>query len=95
VANITATSSNNYGVTVTDVNGCTSSGAFAVTVNINPTVTVSATSPTTVCASTGGVPILATSSTASSYAWNSGQTVANFTATSTNNYGVTVTDVNG
>jgi gliding motility-associated-like protein len=94
-ANITATSTNNYKITVTDVNGCTASDALAVTVNNSPTVTVSATGPTTVCSSTGGVPLSATSSTASSYAWNSGQTAANITATSTNNYKITVTDVNG
>ena len=94
-ANITATSTNNYKIVVTDVNGCTASDAFAVTVNINPTVTILATGSTTVCASTGGVPLTATSSTATNYAWSSGKTTANITATSTNNYSVTVTDVNG
>jgi gliding motility-associated-like protein len=95
VANFTATSTNNYGVTVTDVNGCTASDALAVTVNINPTITISATGLTTVCASTGGVPLLATSSTASSYVWDSGQTTVSIVASSTNSYKVTVTDVNG
>ncbi len=87
-ANITQAGS--YTVTVTQA-GCTAaSTATVVTVNNNPTPSITANGPTTFCS--GGSVTLDAGSGYSSYAWSngggSGQTV---TATSSGSYTVTVT----
>ncbi|MBI1770297.1 MAG: SprB repeat-containing protein, partial [Bacteroidetes bacterium] len=92
-ASISATTSGNYFVTVTDGNGCTGvSAAKTVTVNPNPTPTITAGGATTFCS---GGSVTLTSSAASAYAWTGGATTASISATTSGNYFVTVTDGNG
>ncbi|MFN4951160.1 MAG: GEVED domain-containing protein, partial [Flavobacteriales bacterium] len=82
---------NSYIVTGVDVNGCVNQDT--VTIVVNPLPVVSAGANQTVCLNT---PVVLSASGASTYVWNNGVTNNTpFTPTTTNNYIVTGTDVNG
>jgi len=83
------TQSGNYTVTVTQ-NGCTvASTATVVTVNNNPTPTITAGGPTTLCA--GGSVTLDAGNGYSAYSWSNGGTNQTISATTSGNYTCTVT----
>lgn len=94
-SSINVSQSGNYTVTITDAGGCTGtavSSAVAVTVNANPVPVITPGGPLTFCQ---GDSVLLTSTAASTYSWSSNQTAQTITVTSSGNYSVTVTDVNG
>ncbi len=88
----TATTGGVYGVTVTDVNGCTGSNSATISVN-TPAVPIIG-GNTTVCP--GSSTILSTSGF-TSYAWSTGAVSASISVSpaATTTYTVTVTDANG
>ena len=83
-----------YSVTVTDANGCQSATTGTVTVSSNLVANISTPNGTVItCATT---PTLVASATgATSYAWSSGESTANITATTAGTYTVTVTATGG
>lgn len=84
---ITAASSGNYSVTVTNASGCsTASGSTPVTVNPLTIPVITANGPTTFCP--GGSVIL-TSSIPSGILWSNGATTQNIEVTSAGSYTVT------
>ncbi|MBI2966935.1 MAG: gliding motility-associated C-terminal domain-containing protein [Bacteroidetes bacterium] len=89
---ITVSSGGTYTVTVTDGSGCTGTANQAVTVNSNPTPTITPGGPTTFCA---GGSVTLTSSAASSYSWTTLETTQGIIVSSGGTYTVTVTDGNG
>lgn len=89
---VSPTTGATYSVTVTDINGCTATTSQAVTVNTNPTASISGASA--VCEGTSAT-LTATGGT--SYSWdnslgNSDQVTV--TPANTTTYSVTVTDAN-
>lgn len=90
---ITVTQPGDYYVTVTDGNGCsTTSDTTTVSINNNPTPTISASGPLTFC---NGDNVVLTSSASANYAWSSGDTTQSITVTSSGSFYVTVNDGNG
>lgn len=93
LSNLTA---NNYCLTVTDANGCTSTACAAVT---QPTALSLSTLPTnTGClgSSSGEVNLSVSGGTGSyQFNWSNGQTTQDLTALPAGSYTVTVTDANG
>ena len=89
---VTVDASGNYSVTVTDANGCQGTASQSVTVNQNPSVSISANGPTTFCQ--GGSVVLSASS-GSSYNWSTGASAQSVTVDASGNYSVAVTDANG
>ena len=85
-------STTNYTVTGTDINGCVGTGMITINVNALPTVVATAL-PSFIC---NGDPTTLTGSGANTYSWDNGVTdgIA-FNPTSTTNYTVTGTDING
>jgi hypothetical protein len=83
-----------YTATVTDGNGCVKTGSVNVNVNPKPVVTIATTS-SMIC--TGDEVVLTTSTTATSYTWNTGATTSSIITTPTvaTNYSVNVTNANG
>jgi hypothetical protein len=91
--NITASTSGNYSVVITDANGCHSGAAFMpVTVNPLPVASITPVGSTMFCQG-GSVALTATA--ASGYAWSNGATTHTTTASTAGNYQVTITDANG
>ena len=89
---ITASSSGNYTVTVTNANSCSSASlATAIVVNPLPSVTITPSGPTTFCQ---GGSVTLTASSGSSYLWSTGATTQSITASTSGNYSVTVTNAN-
>jgi hypothetical protein len=89
---ITVSSSGSYAVSVTGACSGVSDPAV-VTVNANPTVSITASGPTTVCA---GDPLSLSATSGSSYLWSpGGETTPSIQPTASGNYSVTVTDANG
>ena len=84
--------STSYGVTGTDVNGCTASAMVSVTVNALPNMGISGNSA--ICE---GKSVTLNASGASSYTWSTGATGASITQTLTSSttYSVTGTNANG
>lgn len=70
--------------------GCSASDEITIFVNPTPTVSISAIGNTTFCV--GGSVDLVASSSASSYTWNTGATTSSITATTSDNYYVTVSN---
>lgn len=92
-ATFSPTTNTTYTVTVTNANNCSATASRLVTVNQNPTASIS---PTTVAICNGASATL-TASGGTTYAWsNSGgsNAVATFSPTTSTNYTVTVTDGN-
>jgi hypothetical protein len=91
---ITVNSSGNYSVTVTDANGCSATSTpRSVTVNPLPSVSVTASGPTTFCAG-GAVTLSATGSTGS-YLWSTGARTQSITVSTSGSYSVNLIDANG
>ena len=92
-ASILVNTSGDYAVTITDANGCSATSATTtVTVNANPTATISADGATTFCDG-GDVNLMA--SAASSYLWSNGSTDGTINVSASGDYSVMVTDANG
>ncbi len=92
-SSITVNASGSYSVAVTNANGCNATSApTTVTVNANPTASITAGGPTTFC--TGGSVTL-TASSGSSYLWSNGATTSSITVNASGSYSVTVTNANG
>lgn len=92
-ASILVNTSGDYVVTVTDANGCSAtSAATTVTVNSNPTATISADGATTFCEG-GDVNLMA--SAAASYLWSNGSTAGTINVSASGDYSVMITDANG
>ena len=92
-ATVTPTITTSYTVLGMSSAGCIGYAVSTVTVNPNPTV-ISLTSNTFICI--GGSAVLTASTTATSYAWNTGASTMSIsvTPTVTTTYSVNVTDVN-
>ncbi|MBK9152558.1 MAG: hypothetical protein IPM26_16950 [Saprospiraceae bacterium] len=89
-ATITVSNAGVYRVTVTDANGCISTGERTLTINNRPAAAISGADEicegsSTDFTATGGV----------SYVWNTGATTANLNISNAGLYSVTVTDANG
>lgn len=105
LATNTALSVNSAGTFTVKItrNGCESvaSNGITTTLTSGPAVSISPSGSVTVCNGTGSVALTATSANAITYQWRvgnadiSGQITANYTATATGNYSVTVTDAQG
>lgn len=94
-ASITATTTGNYVVTVTDTGGCVgTSQTVAVTVQPSPTAGITANGPTIFCA---GGSVQLTSTTAATYLWSNGATSQSITVSPavTTVYSVTVANLGG
>ncbi len=90
---ISASTSGNYTVTVTNASGCsTTSATTTVTVNSNPPATITANGPTTFCQ---GGSVLLTANTGASYLWSNGATTQSITVTATGTFTVAVTQSGG
>ncbi len=89
--NPSTTTSGIYTVTVTDINGCSGTATYNLTVNSLPTPSITGNS--TICADT--VSVLDAGSGYIIYNWNTGVSSQSITANSTGTYTVTVTDGNG
>ncbi len=90
---ITANTSGNYSVTITNASGCIAiSSPTVVTANANPPATLTAGGPTTFCA---GGSVTLTASSGASYLWSTGATTQAITASASGSYGVTVTNASG
>lgn len=92
--NYTAATAGQYTVQVT-ANGCTSPASDITTVTVFSTPSapvITAGGPTTFCP---GGSVQLTSSAAASYQWSTGDATQTITATTTGDYSVTVTDING
>jgi gliding motility-associated-like protein len=88
-----ASATGSYTLTVTDANGCTAtSSAIPVTVNALPVVTATANGATTFCDG-GSVTLSATG--AATYVWSNGATTPSITVSSSDDYSVTGTTVEG
>ncbi|QQS29315.1 MAG: T9SS type A sorting domain-containing protein [Sphingobacteriales bacterium] len=84
-----------YSVTVTDINGCTSTAEISVTVNPLPTPEITADGATSFC---DGGSVELDAGEYSSYQWNAlggNATTQTITTTEAGTYSVTVTDANG
>ncbi len=76
----------------TDVNGCSNTVTYPVTITAAPVATISAGGPTTFCQG-GSVTLTASSGTA--YAWSNGATTASITVSASGSFSVSVTGANG
>ncbi len=91
IANTTSgTASGTYTVFVTDINGCSNSASGTLTVNTNA---VSLGTDISICS--GNSTILDAGSGGISYVWNTAETTQSISASSSGDYHVSVTDVNG
>ncbi|MDY0216776.1 MAG: T9SS type A sorting domain-containing protein [Bacteroidales bacterium] len=87
--NISTGTSNNYSVTVTDVNGCISADTIHIDVFSLPVVNLG--NDTAMCV---GSTLTLNAGAFASYLWTGGSTGQNLVVSSTNTYSVTVTDNN-
>ncbi len=92
-AGITANTSGNYSVTVTNQIGCsTTSVVNAVVVNPIPTATITAGGATTICS---GTSVALNASAGATYLWSNGATTQSINASNAGNYTVSVTSAAG
>ncbi|MBK9256235.1 MAG: hypothetical protein IPM42_12170 [Saprospiraceae bacterium] len=89
-ATITVSTAGDYTVTVTDASGCTSTGTRTLTINDNPTASI--TGATEIC-SGGSVNWVA--SGGATYLWSTTETGSTISVSTAGDYDVTVTDANG
>ena len=90
---ITVTSPGNYGVTVSNVNGCTSTSTpTTISVGSLPASFISASGPTTFC---NGSSVVLSANTGATYQWSNGATTQNITANASGIYFVTITNASG
>ncbi|MBK9256236.1 MAG: hypothetical protein IPM42_12175 [Saprospiraceae bacterium] len=89
-ATITVSTAGDYTVTVTDASGCTSTGTRTLTINDNPTASI--TGATEIC-SGGSVNWVA--SGGATYLWSTTETNSTISVSTAGDYDVTVTDANG
>lgn len=89
--NITVSAAGTYSVSVSNASGCTGSASKTVTVNANPTPSISGLSA--ICSGTSAV--LNAGTGYSSYHWSTNATTQNISVNSANTYTVTVTNSNG
>ncbi len=92
---ITVTTSGTYTVYYLDANGCSSAVSAAVNVLVNPLPAapiISANGTLTVCPG-GSVDL--TSSVANAYTWSNGNNTQTITVSTSGNYNVTISDING
>ena len=88
---LSANTAGTYTVTVTDGNGCVGTDTFVLTVNANPTPTITGTLE--FCT---GFSTVLNAGTYTAYQWSvAGQTAQNLTVNSGGTFTVTVTDANG
>lgn len=93
IANITNLNTGAYDVTVTDNNGCTTSGGYIV--GMSPAITITPIVQNTACkqVDNGSVMLNVTGGNGSySYIWNNGQASDNINQLASGNYSVTITD---
>ncbi|MCC7244254.1 MAG: T9SS type A sorting domain-containing protein [Saprospiraceae bacterium] len=89
--NINVTQSGNYGVSVTDANGCT--GKDQVSVNFGNTPTVQITGPASIC--NGSTTTLTASAGLQQYIWSTGQSSSTINVSQAGTYTVTVSNQSG
>ena len=90
---INVTSAGNYGVTVSNVYGCTNTSPLtAISVSALPASFISAAGPTTFC---NGSSVILSANSGTSYLWSNGATTQNITANASGNYFVTITNAAG
>lgn len=80
-----------YTVTVVDGNGCSGTATQVISVNNNPTPTITG----NLSACQGQSSTLALSTSYPNYTWSNGSTTATISVNATGNYSVVVTDANG
>ena len=85
----TITTSGNYIVTVTDINGCTATASQIITVNPSPLPTITASGPLTFCQ---GDSVVFNVGAFASYNWSNSSTTPSITITASGTYIVTVTN---
>ena len=96
IANATGLSAGNYTVTVTDNQGCSTTGSITITAPAQLAANASVTANATGCSSNGSATSAPSGgSSPYTYSWTSGSTTANATGLSAGNYTVTVTDNQG
>ncbi|MCO5288957.1 MAG: gliding motility-associated C-terminal domain-containing protein, partial [Bacteroidetes bacterium] len=88
---LNVTTGGTYSVTVTNAAGCTGTTNTVVTVNPNPTPSITGT--TAFC--TGTSTTLNVGGTYQQYQWSTGSSANSITVTTANTFSVTVTDANG
>jgi len=81
-----------YTVTGTDINGCTNTATQLITVNALPTVSITPSGVTTFCQ---GNSVTLISSSSFNNVWSNNATTQFLNVTSTGNYFVSLTDING
>ncbi len=89
-ASINISAAGTFTVTVTNANGCTASASRVLTLNANPTASITGTN--TICAGSSSV---FTASGGGTYLWSTAATTAAITVNTAGTYSVTVTNANG
>jgi hypothetical protein len=90
---ITVASAGNYGVTVSNVNGCTSTSApTIISVGSLPASYISAAGATTFC---NGSNVVLSANAGAAYLWSTGATTQNITVNASGIYFVTITNASG
>jgi gliding motility-associated-like protein len=88
---ITVTTQGNFGVIVTDADGCSGSANITTTLNLNPAVVIGGS--TTYCI--GGSTVLDAGAGYASYNWSNNATTQTITVSSPGTYSVDVVDIHG
>jgi gliding motility-associated-like protein len=88
---ISATNNGIYTVTVSDINGCTATNTFSLTVNLNPVPVIAG----NFAFCQGVNSVLSTTLPYSNYSWSTGVSTATTNVSLGSTYSVTVTDANG
>ncbi len=89
---ITVTTAGTFFATITTANGVATSNSITTAINPLPTVSISPSGSSSICA---GQTIILTASTNHQYLWSTGFTSQTMPANSSGNYFVTVTNTNG